>query len=126
MRDIRDLREDDIQIEEGLIVIPNNLVFEEVKKVKQRILTNQEDANEMRKIQSAGFFSVKEIDELANRDVGLRAMLKRLDERIEELTRLWNQKINRRTAWGEGVPDPNVDPLRRSIQELEKIREDTK
>lgn len=42
--------------------------------IYRKILENHKDAKEMRKIQAAGFFSVKEIDELANRDVGLRAI----------------------------------------------------
>ena len=34
------LTEDNIQVEEGFIVIPNNLVFEEAKKIKQQILSD--------------------------------------------------------------------------------------
>ena len=35
------LTEDDIQIEEGFLVIPNNLFFDKSKELKQQILENQ-------------------------------------------------------------------------------------
>ena len=45
-----------------------------------------------------------------------------LKKRIEELNRLWNGKIDRKTEWGETLPDVNQDPLRRALLELQKIK----
>jgi len=112
---IRELREDDIQIEDGFIIIPNALDFEEAKKVKQQLLLDQEDAKEMRKIYGAGFFCVEDIDEVANRDVGLRAMLKRLDDRIEEINNL-DIEVKKDKLWSWSAV----------VDILQNIREDKK
>jgi len=42
------LTEDNIQVKEGFIVIPNRLVFEEAKKIKQQILKNQKIVERIR------------------------------------------------------------------------------
>lgn len=82
--------------------------------IYRKILENHKDGKEMRKIHGAGFFCVEDVDELANRDVGLRAMLKRLDKRIEEL---------RTIPKNEKFLYPHSKLM---IDELQKIREGTK
>jgi len=100
---------DVVEFDSG-VYLSTSMDLTEAHKLAKQILDNYEDVKEMRKIQAAGFFSVKEIDELANRDVDQRAIVERLEKRIEELG-----KVN----WGSNLSS-------QLIKELQKIREGKK
>lgn len=99
-------------------------VSEYIERVKEHYGWDDEAEKEWRELQE----DAKQLKKLT-KGTSLQKVLdntiivEELKKRIEELTRLWNGKIDRQTEWGRELSEPNIDPLRRAINELQKILE---